>query len=69
MKLRKRGGIESASAAVTYAKQANICRVSDYYRKKNAVSPDTGIRYDVIAIGDDDISWYKNAFDYSGKGY
>ena len=69
VKARHRGGLESAGAAVTKAKQRTICAVSDYYRKKNAINDDTCIRYDVIAMDDDDIEWYKNAFDYCGKGY
>ena len=69
VKQRHKGGLESAGAAVTKSKQKTICAVSDYYRTKNAVSDDTGIRFDVIAIDDEEIQWYKNAFDYMGKGY
>ncbi|MCR4585149.1 MAG: YraN family protein [Lachnospiraceae bacterium] len=69
VKLRHRGGLESAGAAVTKEKQRTICAVSDHYRLKKMISEDTGIRYDVIAINDEGIEWYKNAFDYRGQGY
>ena len=69
VKRRRRRGIEDALAAVTKTKQLTICRVSDHYRKKNAISSDTCIRYDVIAIDDEHTEWYKNAFDYCGRGY
>lgn len=67
--MRHHGGIESAGAAVTASKQKTICKVSDHYRKHHAVASDTDIRYDVIVMDDDNIEWYKNAFDYQGYGF
>ena len=55
-----------AENAVNYKKQNTICRVSDYYRMKKGYSDDTAVRYDVLAVNGDVITWYKNAFDYIG---
>lgn len=57
----------SAADAVNIRKQYRICRVSDYYMLKYGISPDTQIRYDVIAIDRDEISWIRNAYEYTGK--
>lgn len=48
--------------AVTYTKQKNICRVADYYRMLHGIGEFHAIRYDVIAICGEAISWYRNAF-------
>ncbi|MCR5597503.1 MAG: YraN family protein [Lachnospiraceae bacterium] len=69
VKERKSGQAGSAAEAVTLSKQKKICAVSDSYRFRENVSPDTQIRYDVIAIDGNRVSWIKNAFDYVGKGF
>lgn len=69
VKARKNGLAGGAAEAVTLSKQKKICAVSDSYRFMENVSPDTQIRYDVIAIDGNKINWIKNAFDYIGNGF
>lgn len=56
----------SAAQAVGVGKQKKICRVADYYRMIHACPGDTPIRFDVIAIDNDKIEWFQNAFSYCG---
>ena len=69
VKERRTGQAGSAAEAVTLSKQKKICAVSDTYRFMEKVSPDTQIRYDVIAIDGNKINWIKNAFEYIGNGF
>lgn len=62
VKYRKNKNAGGALAAVTLAKQRQICRVSLFYLNHQNISPDTPIRYDVVAIEGDEITWVKNAF-------
>lgn len=50
--------------AVSYPKQKKISRVSDYYRVIHKISEFEPLRFDVISIGNDEIRWIKNAFEY-----
>ncbi|MCR4587728.1 MAG: YraN family protein, partial [Lachnospiraceae bacterium] len=50
--------------AVSFYKQKTICRVSDYYRMENGLGEEQGIRFDVISVEGEDITWIPNAFDY-----
>lgn len=52
----------NAAEAVTLAKQKRICQAADYYRYIHRIGDDRPIRYDVVAIQGEEISWYKNAF-------
>lgn len=56
--------------AVHYGKQKNICMVADYYRMIHQMGEFVPIRYDVIAICGEEITWHKNAFAhiYSDRG-
>ena len=51
-----------AVAAVDYRKQRQICKVADYYRYLHKLGNQTMIRYDVVAIQEDEIIWIPNAF-------
>ena len=53
--------------AVGAGKQMKICRVSDYFRIRNKNYQDMQVRYDVVAIGGEEIRWYKNAFFYRNQ--
>lgn len=53
--------------AVGKAKQLKICMVSDYYRISHKEEANRQVRYDVVAICDEKITWHQNAFPYSGK--
>lgn len=54
----------NAAQAVGYTKQRRICRTADYYRYLHGCTEDTAIRFDVVAIDQGKMVWYKNAFDY-----
>ncbi|MCI8354270.1 MAG: YraN family protein [Lachnospiraceae bacterium] len=54
--------------AVGAGKQMKICQVSDYFRIRNKKYQDMQVRYDVVAIGGEEIRWYKNAFFYRNQG-
>lgn len=64
VKYRSSRGRGSAAEAVGSAKQRRICRVADYYRVIHHYAESTPIRFDVIAIDGDRLSWIKNAFYY-----
>lgn len=64
VKYRKNLRSGSAEASVTLKKQETISRVSDYYRLINGYDDGTSVRYDVMAVNDTEIKWYKNAFEY-----
>ncbi len=54
----------SAAEAVGYAKQKKICQVADYYRVLHHCTEDTPLRFDVVAVDQEQITWIKNAFAY-----
>lgn len=64
VKFRKSITCGTALEAVTPAKQKRICAVSDYYRYSHHYGTDTAVRYDVLAIQGEEISWVQNAFPY-----
>jgi putative endonuclease len=55
----------NALAAVNITKQRKICRTADYYRYIHHIGDDSLIRYDVVGIQGDEITWVKNAFPHS----
>ena len=57
----------SAAEAVDYAKQRRICRVADYYRVLHRCTEDTPIRFDVVAVDGEKLTWIRNAFYYVGR--
>ena len=59
----------SAAEAVDLKKQRVISEVSDYYRISHKEYQSRQIRFDVIAITGENISWIKNAFYYAGNGF
>ncbi|MBR3683740.1 MAG: YraN family protein [Lachnospiraceae bacterium] len=69
VKYRKTGKAGTSEESVGYAKQKQICKISDFYRMQNQIPFHTPIRFDVIAVNDDRIRWMKNAFDYCGNSY
>lgn len=64
VKYRKNSSHGNPAEAVTYSKQRNICRIATLYKQIKKLPNDGSFRFDVIAILDDKISWYKNAFPY-----
>lgn len=53
--------------AVGDKKQMKICQVSDYYRIMHKEMADMQVRYDVVAVCQNKVSWYQNAFSYRRK--
>lgn len=64
--VKYRSGVQKGypTEAVTFAKQRTICMVSDYYRMSKGLPESTPVRYDVISIIGEEITWIKNAFPY-----
>lgn len=52
----------SPQAAVGAQKQRKICRVADYYRLTRGMGAGVAVRYDVIAMQGNEITWIPNAF-------
>lgn len=67
IKYRSGSGKGSAAEAVGYAKQKRICRVADYYRMVHHCAEDTPVRFDVVAMDGEKITWIRNAFYYIAK--
>lgn len=69
VKYRRNAELGSPQEAVGIAKQRTICKVADYYRLKNGIGNTQSVRYDVVAIMGNEISWIPNAFlhHYSGN--
>lgn len=57
----------SPAEAVDFRKQRQICKVADYYRMIHKLGEQTPIRYDVVAVTRDKITWIKNAFYHVGR--
>lgn len=67
VKYRKNKRAGAPEEAVGEGKQAKICLVSDYYRTVHRDTARMQVRYDVVAVCGDEISWYQNAFPYKRK--
>lgn len=66
VKYRKDGRCGMPEEAVGVNKQKKICRTSDYFRISNKQYQQMQVRFDVIAVMGEEITWYKNAFFYQG---
>ena len=64
VKYRKGDTMGYPVEAVNHGKQRTICRVADYYRMMHNMGDFTPVRYDVIAICGEEITWYQNAFEH-----
>ena len=64
VKYRRDASVGDPAEAVNYRKQRTICRVADYYRMVHHLGDFTPVRYDVVAICGEDITWYQNAFEH-----
>ncbi len=64
VKYRRSAAKGYPTEAVGIKKQLTISRTSDYYRMKHHLSENMSYRFDVISITGEDITWYKNAFQY-----
>lgn len=66
VKYRKDGRCGMPEEAVGVSKQRKICRTSDYFRVSNKQYQHMQVRFDVIAVLGEEITWHKNAFPYQG---
>jgi putative endonuclease len=64
VKYRKDNAKGAPAEAVNFYKQKIICSVADYYRLTHGIGEFTPMRYDVIGICGEEITWYKNAFEH-----
>ena len=64
VKYRKSTKKGSAEDAVGYGKQKTICRVADHYRYVHGLGDEVPVRYDVLAVYNEEIVWYQNAFSH-----
>lgn len=53
--------------AVDWKKRRRIIKTADYYRVKHHIYEDEPCRFDVIAVTEEGIRHYENAFDYYGQ--
>lgn len=64
VKYRRDNAKGSPAEAVNYGKQRQICMVADYYRLTHGIGEFSPVRYDVVAICGEEITWYRNAFEH-----
>lgn len=64
VKYRRTEEFGTASEAVDIRKQCRICRAADYYRYLHRLGEDCPVRYDVVAVQGEEISWIQNAFQH-----
>lgn len=66
VKYRKNAKSGSAMEAVGFSKKRQISRVSLFYLNNHRIGMNVSMRYDVVAIDGEKITWIKNAFPYVG---
>lgn len=64
VKYRKNARMGRPEEAVTVSKMKTICKVADYYRMCKGYHDQEPCRFDVVAILQDEIQIYENAFSY-----
>lgn len=64
VKYRSDKRIGMPEEAVNYKKQRLISKTASYYMLKHGISMDTPCCFDVVAILDNEIKLYQNAFEY-----
>lgn len=68
VKYRKNTTSGFAVEAVNSTKQLKICKTAQYFLLRHRQYRDYQIRFDVIAIDGEKITYYENAFDFIGQG-
>ena len=56
--------VNLSSAQNCPSKSHGLCKVADYYRMIHKLGEFTAIRYDVIAICGEELTWIQNAFSH-----
>ena len=67
VKYRRSTRLGTPDGAVNRQKRGRIIRTADYYRMKKRIMEDVPCRFDVLAVTDEAITHYENAFDYYGN--
>ena len=67
VKFRSTAGYGDPMEAVTAKKQKTISDVASYYLYRNRIPEDVPCRFDVIAVSEQSIRVYENAFSYQGR--
>lgn len=62
VKYRSSSRYDTPLAAVGSAKMKKICRVADFYRYQAGIPQEVPVRYDVVGILREEITWIPNAF-------
>lgn len=68
VKYRRTDQCGTPAEAVNMSKQLALCKTADAYRMKKHLYGNVSFRFDVIAILGRETTWYRNAFEYRGKG-
>ncbi len=66
VKFRKNTEFGTPEEAVGMAKQRRISKSALYYLYSHNLGEDTPVRFDVAAVQEKDVRYYKNAFSYVG---
>ena len=66
VKYRKNDRSGSPEESVTPSKQRKISKVCAWYLRENHLSLDTPCRFDVVAVSQEEVRIYQNAFPYRG---
>jgi len=64
VKYRKGNCSGTPEEAVDARKQHQICKVALFYLGSKRLGVDIPCRYDVVAVTEEEIRWYKNAFEH-----
>lgn len=67
VKYRRNADVGLPAQAVDNRKQRRICRAAKYFLYEKKYGESIPIRFDVIAICAEQMDWYQNAFDYTGR--
>ena len=66
VKYRKNAETGYPAEAVGIQKQRKICRTAAYFLYQRKLGESIPVRFDVVGICGEHVSWYQNAFDYIG---
>lgn len=64
IKYRKNSKYEAPAGVITIQKMKRMGKAAQFYLKEKRILPDTPMRFDVLFILGEEITWVKNAFDY-----
>jgi len=63
VRFRKNANFGSALETVNRSKQKKVIAAAQFYLRKQGLSANIAIRFDVVGITGDDIQWVSSAFD------